>query len=81
MVLSSAACEDDGFEATFFMLGPLPHLQYRRIEFCQKQTDEQKKERKPFIQLSEHIACHLWASFPHGQRLAVLDSHLAPAKP
>lgn len=81
MVLSSAACEDDGFEATFFMLGPLPHLQYRRIEFCQKQTDELKKERKPFIQLSEHIACHLWASFPHGQCLAVLDSHLAPAKP
>lgn len=63
----------------FSCLDPLPHLHYCRTECCQKQTDELKKERKPFIQLSEHIACHLCATFPHGQCLAAPDSHPAPA--
>ena len=58
---------------------PLPHPQHCRTECCQKQAGEPEKERKPFIQLSEHIACHLCATFPHGQCLAVPDSHPAPA--
>lgn len=58
---------------------PLPHLQHSRTECYREQTDELKKERKPFIQLSEHIACHLCATFPHGQCLAAPDSHPAPA--
>ena len=58
---------------------PIPHLQHCRTECYQKQTDELKKERKPFIQLSERVACHLCATFPHGQRLAAADSHPAPA--
>lgn len=66
-------------EATFFMLRPLTSSAICRTECCQKQTDELKKELKPFIQLSEHIACHLCATFPHGQCLAAPDSHPAPA--
>lgn len=58
---------------------PLPHLQYCRTECYQKQTDELKKERKPFIQLSVHIACHLCATFSYGPWLAASNSHPAPA--
>lgn len=58
---------------------PLPHLQHCRTECCQKQTDEQTKELKPFIQLPEHIACHLCATLLHGQCLAPPDSRPAPA--
>lgn len=52
-----------------------PHLQCCRMECCQKQTDDLKKKCKPFIQLSEHVACHLCATLPHGQCLTVPDSH------
>lgn len=79
IVLCTVAYEDDALRPPFSCWDPLPHLQHCRTGCCQKQTGELKKELKPFIQLSEHIACHLCATFPHGQCLAVPDSHPAPA--
>lgn len=50
-------------KSPFSCWDPLPHPQCCRTECYQKHSDELKNERKPFIQLSEHIACHLCATW------------------
>lgn len=46
------------------MLGPITSSAVLQ-ECCQNQSNDLKKELKPFIQVSEHIACHLYAIFPY----------------
>lgn len=77
-VLCSVAYEDDCFEAPFSCWDPLPHLQYCRSA-VRSRLMSGRKSLNPLYRLSEHIACHLCAIFPHGQCLAVPDSHPAPA--